>query len=67
MACNSMMCTNSGLLYTYNGLQGMKTGVVPFEIWSGGKGFWQNLADNESTAITFDAAMIQVRLAAMLF
>lgn len=41
-------------------LQGIKTGKVPFELWSGGQTFWQHLEANPRHATTFDAAMHEV-------
>jgi hypothetical protein len=41
-------------------LQGIRTGKVPFELWSGGQTFWQHLEANPRHAATFDAAMHEV-------
>lgn len=38
-------------------LQGMARGAVPFELWSGGRCFWDHLAASPRHATTFDGAM----------
>jgi hypothetical protein len=41
-------------------MQGIRTGQVPFELWSGGQTFWQHLEANPRHAATFDAGMHEV-------
>jgi hypothetical protein len=41
-------------------LQGIRTGKIPFELWSGGQIFWQHLQANPRHEATFDAAMHEV-------
>jgi hypothetical protein len=41
-------------------LQGIRSGKVPFELWSGGQTFWQHLESNPRHEATFDAAMHEV-------
>ncbi|WIA36480.1 hypothetical protein OEZ86_007780 [Tetradesmus obliquus] len=40
--------------------EGIRTGRVPFELWSGGQTFWQHLEANPRYAATFDAGMHEV-------
>lgn len=40
--------------------QGIRRGVVPFELWSGGRDYWQHISSSARHAATFDAAMAQV-------
>lgn len=41
-------------------IQAMKTGTIPFELWSGGKDFWQHILSSPRHAKTFDHAMVQI-------
>eukprot|EP00879_Flechtneria_rotunda_P017666 GHRR01018518.1.p2 GENE.GHRR01018518.1~~GHRR01018518.1.p2 ORF type:complete len:248 (+),score=69.50 GHRR01018518.1:1346-2089(+) len=40
--------------------QGLKIGKVPFELWSGGKTYWQHIKDSPRHAATFNTAMHQI-------
>eukprot|EP00878_Enallax_costatus_P009061 GHUV01009473.1.p1 GENE.GHUV01009473.1~~GHUV01009473.1.p1 ORF type:complete len:426 (+),score=140.32 GHUV01009473.1:983-2260(+) len=40
--------------------EAMRDGKIPFEVFSGGKLFWQHIAENPSAAKTFDLAMAQI-------
>lgn len=41
-------------------MQGLRSGKVPFEMWSGGKTFWQHISSSPRHAATFDGAMHNV-------
>eukprot|EP00879_Flechtneria_rotunda_P012946 GHRR01013519.1.p1 GENE.GHRR01013519.1~~GHRR01013519.1.p1 ORF type:complete len:436 (+),score=106.88 GHRR01013519.1:320-1627(+) len=40
--------------------EGLKIGKVPFELWSGGKTYWQHIKDSPRHAATFNTAMHQI-------